>query len=423
MAPSMLRVIIIGVSVSLILFGGSWLVLSWRENSANDRKGDQQAKGGEKGDPGKEKDIAKGQEKPREDPAVLEERRALSKAKMQAILDLKTEIGDTLTTLEQEVTTWETRIPALMKGDDGKKIAANPTRAEQFAGVLEKDRFSKTRVKRMRAQLDTLIAPIEHAILDANSTYSPSPTIVAEIQTLGGEARSKLRDFREIKAVMDTLQADSALTPSGEKTLEKVISDLEAERARRRAELIRKTKAEEHDIESKHLAAAEGKAEQDLANARLALLKARTDAEKQGINVQTEDLKRKIQEAAEAENKRLEKAKREAKFDAEYPSMKSYLLPITSPGLTQFKGESLQPTETKGPMSLSCLQGNLKKDSKKTPQFARQVANYRNDRPIGSFPKYLTAASNSGNLENWYRVQDFIAEFGDIMVERKLLAP
>ena len=108
----------------------------------------------------------------------------------------------------------------------------------------------------MREQLETLIAPIERAILDANSTYSPSPTIVAEIQTLGGDARSKLRDFREIKAVVDTLQADSAFTPPGEKTLEKVISDLERRKrhaSARRVDSRRQSRRKPTTAESKRL--------------------------------------------------------------------------------------------------------------------------------------------------------------------------
>ena len=68
------------------------------------------------------------------------------------------------------------------------------------------------------------------------------------------------------------------------------------------------------------------------------LLKARTEAEKQESELQTDDLKRKTDEAKAAEQKRVDKAKREAKFDAAYPAMKAYLVPITSPGLTQFKG-------------------------------------------------------------------------------------
>lgn len=204
-----LRIVITGVSVSIILFAVSWLILSEGGKSANERKGDQQAKGGEKADPNKEKDLAKAAEKAREDLSMQEERRALAKARLQAILSLKAETSETLTTLEQEVTVWETRIPAIMKSVDGQKIAANPARAEQFAGVVEKDRVSKARVKDLRDRLDTLIGPIERAILDANATYFPSETIVGEIQKIGSEARTKLRDLREIKAVLDTLLADS----------------------------------------------------------------------------------------------------------------------------------------------------------------------------------------------------------------------
>ncbi len=339
-------------------------------------------------------------------------------------MDLKTEIGETLSTLEQEVIAWETRIPGLLKSEEGKKIAANPARADQFAGVIEKDRVSKKRVKELRVRLDTLTAPIEQAILDANTTYFPSDTIVADIREIGKEAKTKLADLREIRVVIDTLQSDSALTPPGEKTLEKALADMEAERARRRAELVAKAKQEEHESESKRLAAAEAKAEQELANARLELLKARTEAAKQGIDLQTEDTKRKTDEAKAAEQKRIAKANREAKFDAAYPAMKAYLVPFTSPGLKQFNGTWLELSSTKGPMSLAGLKGHLTKSEQASFHLARNVGS-TNDRPRGAFPYMSTggAGCTPENYEIVYRIQDFIAEFGDIMVERKLLAP
>lgn len=155
---SNLRVFFIGLLVTFVLISGTWLVLSLREESAKDRKGEQQAKGGENPGGPKKNEGAKDPEKPREDPAIVEERRALAKAKLQATIGRKTEISETLTTLENEVTAWETRIPGLLKSDDGKKIAVNPARVEQFAAVTEKERVSKARVRQLREQLDTLMA-------------------------------------------------------------------------------------------------------------------------------------------------------------------------------------------------------------------------------------------------------------------------
>ena len=422
-----LHVALIGLFMFVILGSTTWLINSWREDSEKDRKRDPQAKNGEKPVPGKENEGAKEPEKPRVDPGIQADERARSKARRQALLDLKAEIVKTLTTLEHEVIAWETRIPGLLKSVEGKKIAANPARAEQFAGVIEKDRVSKKRVNDLRVRLDTLTEPIEQAKLNANLDYSPSDAIVADIREIEKEAKTKLADLGRIRVEIDTLQSDSALTQPGDKTLEKVIADMEAERARRRAELVSKAKQDEHDRESKRLAAAQAKAEKDLADARLKLLEARTEAEKLGIDFQIEDAKRKADEAKAAEQKRVEKAKREAKFDAEYPKMKAYLLPITSPGFKQFDGDGgprLGMGTVKGPMSLAALTGALRKSTESTGNFARAVSNY-SDRPQGSFPHYSTggAGVTPQNYEIWYRIQDFIAEFGDIMVERKLLAP
>ena len=422
------QILIFGGLITIFVICATWFVLSLRDESAKDRGKNQAAKQGDKNDGINAKADGKGSEKEpnvKRDDSDQDERRARSQARLHAVRNLKIEIGETLTTLETEVTAWETRIPGLMKGVDGKKIAANPARAEQFASLIEKDRVSKTRVRQLRERLDTLIGPIERAILDANTTYLPSDTVVADIEKIGEETRIKLRDFRDLKAVLDTLQSDSAYTAPSEKTLERVISDFSAEQTRQRGELIAKAKKETHDGESKRLAAAEGKAEQELATARLALLKARTEAEKQGIELQTEETKRKTDEAKEAEQKRFAKAKREAKFDAEYPAMKAYLIPFTSPGLNQFKGIYLQPSsDAKGPISFSKMVNNLKKDPNKTEHWARQMTDWGNDRPIGAFPIFYTGgAGRPGQLEVWYRVQDFLSEFGEIMVERKLLAP
>ena len=373
----------------------------------------------------KEKAQPKEPEKPLLSPAQAEEM-ARAKTRQQAILELKADVAKTLATLQQELIAWETRVPGLLQGVEGKRIATNPAQAEQFARVIETDRISKDRVKEWRERLDALAAPIEQAMLNAHSTYFPADTLVAEIKTLDQDARQKLLELRDLRVMVDTLQADSATTPPGEKTLEKAIFEIQAERARRRAALIAKAKQDEYENESKRLAAAEAEAEQKLAKARLALSQARTEAERLAMEAQAEELKRKTAEAKAIEQKRMEKAKREAKFDAEYPRIKAYLLPITSPGFMQFSGGSgrLVMGTTKGPMSLAALTGVLKKSQEGTGYFARAVSNW-SDRPQGSFPHYSTggAGQTPENFEIWYRIQDFIAEFGDIMVERGLLAP
>lgn len=414
----MLHVMIIGGSFLVILVGATWLINSWRDDAEKERK-DLPAKAGAD----KDKNGKKEPEKPREDPAILEVKQAQAKVRMQAILNMKTEVSEQLTSLEHEVIAWETRIPGLMTSDEGKKIAVNPARVQQFAGVVEKDRVSKARVKQLREQLETLSAPVERAIREANRIDFPANTLLPDIENIDKEVRTKLRELKEIKVVIDTIQADSVLTPRGEKTLEKALAELEAEKARKRGEMISKARSDEHDSESKRLAAAEAKAEKDLADARLKLLQARTEAEKQGIDFQIEDAKRKAEEAKAAEQKRVEKAKREARFDAEYLAMKNYLMPFTSSGLKQFKGNELHASTTKGPMSFSCFQGLLKKDPNGTEALARSITRW-NDRPRGSFPECpLEGNFSSSRLETWYRVQDFLAEFGEIMVERKLLAP
>ncbi len=423
--------LITGLIVFGIMAGSSYFLMLFRDRAVEERVKIQVAKQVEKQVAERQKADANAVGRPpevkREDPAIQEERRARAQARLLEIRSLQIGISEALDKLDKEVIAWDTRIPELMKGNEGKKIAASKLRVEQFASIIEKDHISKSRVQALRGRLETLIKPVDRALLDADSSYFVSETLLSDIEKIGEEARLRLREIGEMKAIVVALNADSANSTPSEKTLQTAIDDLNADQLRKRAELIAKTKSDVYDFESKRLAAAEAKAEQDLANARLVLSKAKADAEKQGIDLQTDDTKRRTDDAKTAENRRVEKAKREAKFDVEYPSMRAYLLPITSPGFKQFDGDGgprLSMGTTKGPMSLAALTGALRKGRDETGNFARAISNW-SDRPQGSFPFYSTggAGQTPQNFEIWYRIQDFVAEFGDIMVERKLLAP
>jgi hypothetical protein len=358
------------------------------------------------------------------DPAVVEEQRVIAQVRMQGIRTVHREIAESLDKLETDVIAWETRLPELMNGDTGKRIAANKIRVDQFAGVLERKRASRSQVRDFRERMDLLIKPIDKAMLDPASAYYASESLVGEIQRVGDEVRIALREIREIKTIVDTLQADSMGEAPAKQSLQAVLDDIRAVQLRKRIESIAKLKQSTYEEETKRLAEAEAKVEKDIAAARKAVLDAQTDLDLQGIRQRTDALLRQRQEEAEAEKKRVEKLNRIAKFEAEYPAMQAYLVPMTSPGLKQFEGNWLRLTSKKGPLSFGGLKGQLTKSENASFQFARNIYS-ENDRPHGAFPYLSTggAGCTPENYEILFRIQDFIAEFGDIMVERKLLAP
>ena len=410
--------LIVGFALFAILLCTTYLINSWREDAQHVRAKEDAAKQAEKAPPEAAKAPAGEPPPPREDPAVQEERRVLAQARLQAIRGLQRDISESIDKLEQEVIAWETRTPELLKGNDGKRIAASKARTEQFAAATEKPRATRAQVKAMRERLDLLIKPIDRALLDANTSYFPSESIVSDLEKIGEESRAKLRDIREVKAVIDALQADSAAAAPADKSLQATIDEMAAQKVRERAQAVAKAKHDAFERETKRLADAEAKAEQDLANARLALLKEKTDAAREKIEQAAANEKLQAALRAEEEKRLQAKKKLGAKFDQSYPAMQGYLVPFTSPGFKQVSGNNLVADGKKGPMSLSKMRPLLRRDARVMNDLVRLMW-FNNDRPKGAFPEWRGEIDQ----DTVGRIQDFLTEFGEIMVDRKLLLP
>jgi hypothetical protein len=98
--------------------------------------------------------------------------------------------------------------------------------------------------------------------------------------------------------------------------------------------------------------------------------------------------------------------------------MKSLLAPFISPGKLQLQGASWVGGE-EGPVSLAAIQqlGALKTNGGAS-YMLMYFGNGVNGRPMGSFPR--GPANDQGEVG---QVQNFINEYGDILVEKKLLRP
>ena len=165
-----------GVCLAVALvFGAICFVLLFRDNAAAKLQPAQ---------PGNQAPGAanpKEAELKREDLLALEEQRARAQARLEAIRFVQREANGMLDKLEQDVIVWETRLPELLKGNDGKRIAASKIRAEQFASVIESDRITRQRAQALREQLDILSRHLDRAIFDGTS-YFASDSFVNDIE-------------------------------------------------------------------------------------------------------------------------------------------------------------------------------------------------------------------------------------------------
>ncbi len=278
-----------------------------------------------------------------------------------------------LAQLDQAIVTWNERVMALLQNEDGRRIAASKQRCEEFTAVTEKQRLSREEVTLLRARLDESSKHLDEALAGRQRTLS-SEALVNQARKLAEEVRGALRLYRDHLIILDGLVALSKDLPEAGETLEAAIKQL---------------KLTEATAEAERLAAA----------------------------------RRKAREQAEEERARLEKEKRrrDEEFEHSYADMKHYLMPFVTPAASQLDGKSFKPSTITGPVSWKALQRYLKQDEKVSIALCQLISSAK-DRPKGRFPEFSTTRQRI-DVATIKKVQQFLTQYGELMVEKGLLAP
>ena len=124
------------------------------------------------------------------------------------------------------------------------------------------------------------------------------------------------------------------------------------------------------------------------------------------------------------------KAKREALergFQRDLPQIKSLLKPFITDGRTQPGRYSFEMTVDVGPVSFAKLQGAgalIRTVEAQRKFWSMTTANRTNDRDLGGFPPYVGSAQDWNNKQPTVgRAQEVLIEYGQLMVEKGMLAP
>ncbi len=348
---------------------------------------------------------------------------AVARAK---VADLRRESSVALTRLQslrKLVADWKAKTSGLMTGDSGRRIASSPVHVTMVDELSGRERPTEVELTAWSESLDALTALVESTPND-NDKHVITPVHEQSLQDLS-RLLGKARDSMEQQLLLlDAILKETASQVASQQTLEQVINDSDtqkvkdlsaalkaarlaaeaeqtAELERLESELVNKeTKRKlEKRLAEETRADQVAKAEQDRIAEETRLQEAKVRAQSEAIKVETESL------AADQQLKKLER-----EFEKDLPAIRSLLSAFVS------KGHGYRTDNASGPASLAFLtsQGALEP----TPRGSYQMAFLANSgtRPPGGL-------KNPANADLLRRAQDLLNKYGDLMVQKEMLAP
>lgn len=327
--------------------------------------------------------------------------------------------------VEGAVGTWRRTTSELLTTDKGKSVAASPEALARFRSLLALERPDPAVAEALAKRLEPIKAFLEKAQAADDGSYAPSEDLIARVQAVNTEARKAAEIYEDHNRKLGAILADAPATSEAQTpTLKSALEDLERRFAAEEAAAILEATEQARKERAVKLAAEKAKTEEQITAAQLKAAEA-----ERAVTLRELADREAAAKAMAAEQERLrerarQKAELERKFQAALPEIRQLLRPFITDGWTQpGKGEGYTRTVNKGPVSYGLLKGagHLEKNVRAVGKFRYAAsANGWNDRDLGSFPSYGTYEKGA---EAALRAQDLLNEFGELMVEKKMLAP
>jgi len=251
-------------------------------------------------------------------------------------------------------------------------------------------------------------------------SFSPTEEFTQRIEELAKAVHDADQWYQDHLLQLEALEQQSQALEAADRTLADALANREAERAQervaRRAERNREIEREK---------------DQMVGEAQVQAERAITEATAKAIELVGDEIGKEIEQNAKAKyNAKLAEieAKRKAErlkqlnreFDRELASIRRHLQPFITDGYTY------RTDDKSGPVSLSVLegQGALKEGFEGLRRLCYIGGTTKNGRDRGGFPMYI-GGRNGERLTNWdfvQRAQDMIRKYGEVLVDRELLA-
>jgi len=320
----------------------------------------------------------------------------------------------TLDELTQERQALEQEFERLATTEAGRGIAARPELVEQFQALRSHARPADDDLKNNAAEVARYRKVCDQALQDPTILHPADQLIGIEIGEDAEALESQLAQVRTDAAALQALVQVAGESPNGERSLKVAADELETILSRRYAERLAaelqqvreeseaRMRAVEVDAERKRLAAEEERRAAEAAR-QVAAAEAEADASQRKLA------------AEQATRERM------AQFETEFARWKPFLSPMISSGRMQLDKSGAWYQDDAGPLSYAVLlpmcQG-LNSQNNYVLMSAFHGVNCKNDRPLGRFPAW-----GSDGLPTSRKIEQFLIDYGDLLVERKLLRP
>lgn len=341
-------------------------------------------------------------------------------------------IREKLRDLGNKLAQWNVRQSALLSEDskDGKRIAGVPHLLKQFMAIDRQPYPSDGDVITWQERLQSLITRVDQAYKANDARFTASDMLVARLGELEKEVDDALDQVERHQVTVSSILDQAPEPPPSEDgiSLQEAIDEEGKKRAAEAARILAEELERAQHESAQKFATAKADAKRLIGEEKAKMERLLGEHEAQRLAELADDAMREERERLEQRKEQLARQQLEAEFQAALPEIRSLLTPFLSDGYTQpGRHGTFERTTEKGPVSFSQLKGSglLDKnvDSIGRLHFAT-TANSINDRPYGSFPpQSIGSGERARTLTAVQRAQELLNKYGELLVEKEMLAP
>lgn len=359
------------------------------------------------------------------------------RARVAEVRSLRAEVRADLDALEQDVRDWTEQSQQLLHNDLGRRLAARPELLRQYRLLDDSPPVTEKQIERWDEQLAVRFESLGERSDDADMMLSVPKESIGALEDIHRGIRDVRSAVRAKQSELQHLmqQAARVSTPA-ERDLQSALEHFEQQEVQGRLERIAEAEKRAFDEYTEKLAAERAatarergelqlKKERELRDLELAAVEANSNIEAQKLKDAIAEVKRQeAQRQAELKAK-IERKTLEAEFQAAMPEIRSYLIPLIAHSRWQLTGQQWKYVDTAGPVSLSAIRarGALQNTESGYEAVYWICGGPQNERPNGPFDRYIGGAIHPRRIPLARKVQTLLNEFGELMVEKGMLAP
>lgn len=198
-----------------------------------------------------------------------QEQAAIAKGKRMATLATGQAVLKDLDSLQSAVERWEGQVNRLLTGDEGRALASDPVSVQNVITLKDRPRPEAAQVAGWRAQVQTLLAPLEQA--PENSLYTPGPGLQAELLGVGRQVKDGLSTYERLQNQWRVLvqRGQGTPVPANGPTLAEAIERDRNARAQQELDAERAAREEAQRLARQRIAEEEARKQEEIARQKI----------------------------------------------------------------------------------------------------------------------------------------------------------